>query len=243
MKRLILISFLFSITLMSCRFGGERIDGNGNRKTETRATGQFNSIDVSGDIEVYVKQDSVTSVSIETDENLLEYVHITTDDGILDIREEDGFNLRSEKGVKVYVSAPVFKHFEASGACGIFSGNKITNSKKIGIQLTGASNAILEINSPVVDAGLTGASHITLKGETKTLSVDGTGASGFKCFDLMAEEVKVELTGASHAEIFASVKLDVDASGASDVRYKGNATVTQDVSGAASVKKVETPVP
>jgi hypothetical protein len=34
------------------------------------------------------------------------------------------------------------------------------------------------------------------------------------------------------------VKLDVDVSGAADVKYKGNATVSQRVSGAGSVKKV-----
>ena len=46
------------------------------------------------------------------------------------------------------------------------------------------------------------------------------------------------MSGACDAEVFASVKLDVNASGASHVKYKGNATVTRNVSGAGSVKKV-----
>jgi hypothetical protein len=50
----------------------------------------------------------------------------------------------------------------------------------------------------------------------------------------------VKLSGASGAEVFASVKLDANASGASHVKYKGNpAEVGQSVSGAASVKKAE----
>ena len=47
------------------------------------------------------------------------------------------------------------------------------------------------------------------------------------------------MSGACDAEVFASVKLDVKASGASDVKYKGNAAVSQHVSGAGNVKKVQ----
>ncbi|MGH2553844.1 MAG: head GIN domain-containing protein, partial [Chitinophagaceae bacterium] len=228
MKRLILYSFLFSITLSSCHFGnGKRIRGNGNIKSETRNAGQFSKIDVGGNIDVYVKQDSVSAVRIEADENLLEYIHITVDDGTLDIRNEEGYNLSSVKGIKVYVSGPSFRYLEASGACNILSENQIDNYEKIGIHLTGASNAVLEINSPKIEVELTGASYITLKGKCKTLSLDGSGASGFKCFELMAEEVSIELSGASNAEVFASMKLDADISGAADIKYKGNATVSQ----------------
>src|SRR5258705_13981586 len=116
MKRLILLSFLISIILMSCRFvTDKRIYGNGVIKSETRSVGSFNSVDVSGNIDVYVKQDSVASVKIEGDEDLLEYVQVTVDGSTLEIREEKGFNLKSIRGIKVYVSGPSFKHFEASG--------------------------------------------------------------------------------------------------------------------------------
>ena len=84
MKRFIIFSLLISMIFISCGYiGGKRIRGNGKIKTESRTTGQFNSVDVSGNIDVYVKQDSVSSVKIETDENLMEYMHITVDGGIL----------------------------------------------------------------------------------------------------------------------------------------------------------------
>jgi hypothetical protein len=37
--------------------------------------------------------------------------------------------------------------------------------------------------------------------------------------------------------------LDIEASGSSDVKYKGNAAVSQNISGAGSVKRVDTPNP
>ncbi len=240
MKRFIILSFLFSILLSSCHFmGGKRIRGNGKITTQNRTVNAFTSVDVRGGIDVYVKQDSVVSVRIEADENLLEYVQVTVDRSTLDIREEKGYNLRSAKGIKVYVSGPSFNHFEASGASDIYSENKISCINEISINATGASSIKMELNAPKVEAELTGASHISLKGETKTFSADGSGASGLKCFELMTEETDVELSGASNAEVFASIKLNVHVSGAADVKYKGNATLSQEASGAGSVKKVE----
>jgi len=127
MNRIFLAATLFIITFTSCRFvTDKRIHGNGVMKSETRSVGSFNSVDVSGGLNVFVKQDSVVSVKIEGDENLLEYVQLRVDGGTLTIREEEGFNLRSMTGIKIYVSGPSFKHFEASGASDIYSENKIS---------------------------------------------------------------------------------------------------------------------
>ncbi len=240
MKRFTILTLLLSTFFISCRFTtGKRINGNGNITTESRQVGSFSGVNVSSDIDVYIKQDSIASVKIETDENLLEFVHITIDDGILEIEEEDGFNLRSAKGIKVYVSGPSFKSFEVSGASNIYGENKITGNNEIDIQISGAGSLKMELNAPAIRAELSGASHLGLKGETKNLRLDGSGASSIDCFDLMSEETQVDLSGASNADVYASVKLVANVSGASDVKYIGNAAVTQDVSGAGSVKKVK----
>lgn len=225
---------------ISCSLiGGKRIRGNGNIKTETRAAGQFSSVNVSGNIDVYVRQDTVASVKIETDENLLKYMEITVDGGTLEIKEEKGYNLRPSKSIKVFVSGPSFRHFESSGACDIYSDNQINSAEPVIISLSGACNVKMDLKTPKVGVELSGAGTITLKGETKDFAVDGSGSTDVKCFDLLTENANIEMSGAGDAEVFASVKLDVHVSGAADVKYKGNATVNQSVSGAGSVKKIE----
>lgn len=242
MKNVFFLTIIITATLTSCHFiGGKRIRGNGVMKMENRATGTFNSIDVSGNVKVYVKQDSVASVKIETDENLLEYIITDSKDGTLRIHQKEGANLKPSRSIKVYISGPSFKRFKASGACDFFSENKITGTESVSISLSGASDVKLELKVPGIAADLSGAGTITLKGETKDFSVDGSGSTTIKCFELMTENTKVELSGAGDAEVFASVKLEVDVSGAADVKYKGNATVSQKISGAGSVKKVDTP--
>jgi len=240
MRKLLFPVFLFVVLFSSCRyFGGERIRGNGTIKTESRSTGSFNSVHVSGNADVFVKQDSVFSIGIETDENLMEYIIIKTDGNTLKIRPKDRVNLKPTNAIKVYVSAPSFSNIEASGACQIFGENKIVSNEAIVIDLSGASNIKMELMAPKVNAELSGAGIINLSGQTKDFIVDGSGSTDIKCFDLLSENTDVELSGAGDAEVYASIKLNVNVSGAADVKYKGNATVEKKISGAGSVRKVD----
>ncbi|MEJ0105332.1 MAG: head GIN domain-containing protein [Bacteroidota bacterium] len=213
--------------------------GDGNIKTETRSAGQFNSVDVSGAIDLYVKQDADRSLKIEADENLLTYIEVINDGDKLVIRPKNGFNLKPSKDIKVYVSSPLFKRLEASGACDIYSENQITSAEEFDIDMSGSCDAKLDIKAPKVSTDVSGACSAELKGETKELYLEGSGSSDFKCFGLMAENVDVNISGAGDAEVYASVKLSVDVSGAAGVKYKGSPSVDQKISGAGSVKKEE----
>jgi len=240
MKRLLLIALFFVSIFTSChRIMKDKVRGNGTIKTENRTAGTFTRVDVSGNIDLYVKQDSARSIKIEADENLMQYIEVKIEGEKLMIQPKEGYNLSGSKPIKVYVSSPVFRELEASGACDIIGENILTATDEIAIDVTGASDAELELKAPKVSAEMTGASGLKLKGQTKDLHIEGSGASHAKCFELLSENADVDVAGASSADVYASVKLKADASGASDVRYKGNATVTQSTSGAGSVKKVE----
>lgn len=240
MKQRVLVLIVLVSIISSCNYvGGKKIRGNGNMKVENRTISSFDAVYVSGNTDIYVKQDSIFSVRVEADENLMEYIITELDGSTLKIRSRDGVNLKSSRSIKVYVSAPTFKHFKASGACDIFSENKITSSEAIAINISGASDVKMDLMAPQIETDLSGAGSLTLSGQTKDFKVDGSGSTDIKCFDLLAENVDVKISGAGNANVFASVKLDLRISGAADVRYKGNPTVNKQISGAGSVKKVE----
>lgn len=240
MKRTFVITLFTSIVFISCgEVFSDRIRGNGNIQTEARTSGEFTDVDISGAIDLYIKQDSVYSIKVEADENLLPYIEVHNKGGRLQINKAGSVSLKPTRSIKVFVSGPEFKRFEASGACNIYSENKVIALGTIEIKLSGSSDVKMDIKAPGVDAKLSGAGTIELQGETKDFSVKGSGSTNIKCFDLMAENVDVRISGAGNADVFASVKLDVHVSGAANVKYKGNATVSQKVSGAGSVKKVE----
>lgn len=239
--KLLFATIAISAILSSCHFTGrDRVRGNGDVKTEQRDEHDFQGLEVSGAIKVYVKQDSAYSVRIETDANLQQYVETFTSSNILVIRPRSGYNLRPTSSIKVYVSGPQFKQLDASGASHIYSEGRLSSSEALAVDLSGASSVEIDIRSPKVDVEVSGASTARLTGETKELIIQGNGASHAKCFSLMSEKADVDVSGASGAEVFASVELRADASGASHVRYKGNATIMdKSESGAGSVRKEE----
>ena len=241
MKRILVLTGLATLILTSCSyFGGKRVSGNGNVVSQNRTAGSFSSVDVSGAIDVYIRQDSSQSVRVETDENLQELVEVYEQNGRLYISPRDNFNLNpSNKSVKVYVSSPQIRGLEVSGASNVFGENRISSSESFEIDISGASEVKIDLNAPRVDVDLSGASELHIAGETRDFNVEGSGASGIKGFDLKTENSSIDISGACSAEIFASVKADIRASGASSVKYRGNAAVTQDMSGASSVKKVD----
>jgi hypothetical protein len=239
MRNFFVVTLVSSIVFSSCHFSSNGIKGNGNLKTESRNVTGFSGVNVSGSTDVYVKQDSVFSVRVEAEENLLKYIITETKSNILYIHQEDGTSLSTSKPIKVYVSGPSFNNFGASGACNIYSENKISSADAIIISLSGSSDVKMELKAPAVDANLAGSGTIALKGETKELKIDGSGSTDIKCFDMLTENTSVSLSGSANAEVFASVKLEVHASGSADIKYKGNCAVSQDINGAGSVKKVE----
>lgn len=240
----------YALILLSCAvvigscddIGGQRVHGNGNVKTEDRNVSNFKNVDVSGAATVLVSQGDRASVRIEADENLMQYIEVNQEGDKIIVKERPGFHLlpANKDRIKVYVTAPVYNSIEASGACDIVTQNKLSNSENLDVRVSGAGNIRMELEAPRLAAEVSGSGSINLKGETKDVNIELTGAGDAHCFDLKSENAKVEVTGAGSAEVYASVRLDVEVSGVGSVKYKGNASLgDKEVSGAGSVQKVD----
>ena len=235
MKKIALFSLI--IFVGGCReIAGERVKGSGHVITENRSASGFNSIDVSGAIDVYVRQDSATSVKVEADDNILEYIEVHTEGSRLEIYTQNNIRLRPSNKIKVYISNPEYKEIQVSGASSVRCENEIT-SDVLDVSLSGASEGRLELNAPKISVNVTGASNASIKGKTKDFEGSASGASEIRGFDLLSENADVDASGASNIEIYASVRIDGQSSGASSVNYKGNAQSSVEKSGASSVNK------
>ena len=219
---------------------GKRVHGNGNVRTEDRQVSDFKNVEVDGAAKILVSQGDHSAVKIETDENLLQYMEVNQEGDKIHIHERKGYNLRPTNGIRVYVTSPVYHSIAAAGACDILGQTKITNPEALEMHVSGAGDIKMDIDAPQLGAEVTGSGSVYLKGQTKEVSLDLTGAAHAHCYDLLSENTKVDISGAGDAEVYASVKLDAEVSGAGSVKYKGNASdVNQHVSGAGSVKKAD----
>ena len=236
--RKLLLPFAVLILFSSCRFfGGERIRGNGKIVRTQRNLGSFNSIEAGGAVQVHVRQDAANSVTLETDENLLEFLDVFVDGKTLVIRTQKGYNLDPSDDIIIYASAPAFEKLDVSGASKIIGDGTISGDN-LALGASGASEILMNVDVSKLEADLSGASILQLKGNAANFSTGASGASKIKCIDLATEETTLDISGATDAEVTANKQLNIDASGASNIDYRGNANINQKSSGASSVRKI-----
>jgi hypothetical protein len=217
MKRIICLLALASVMTAcgSLKWSRKGTSGSGTIRTEKREVGAFSAVEVSGAYEVEIVCQKQPGLEVEGDDNILPLVKTYVENNTLYIMSENSFNIK--KPIKVRVTTANLEGVSSSGA------SKIT--------LDGVKNEQLAIET-------NGASKIDATGETKTLEIESNGASRVDVTDLRAARVKVSLSGAGQANIYASEEVNADVSGAARVTYYGEPkVVNKSVSGAGSVNK------
>ena len=160
------LSLALPLLLSSCFFGGERVKGNGNLKTEQRNVSAFDRVEAHGAVNLFVTQGEMQPVRLEGDENLLQYIEVVQQGGNLEIKTRDNINLQPTQDIKVYVSSPEYKSIEVSGASNIIGQNKISGSD-LELSVSGAGEIRMEVDVPEIESEISGSGAITLKGETR----------------------------------------------------------------------------
>src|SRR5450432_1451168 len=239
MRKYCFLSFIVFLGLVSCRFLGKRIHGNGVIKTEERTVSSFKEVEADGDIKLNVIQGDLKPVKLVGDENILSYIEVIQNGDHITIKTKEGVNISPSGEFNVYVTSPNYKSIDVSGSSDIIGQNKITSSDELNLQASGAGDIKMEVDAPKITSGISGSGSIKLKGQTKDLDIDLSGAGHAYCYDLLTENTTVQISGAGSAQVYASVKLKAGVSGAGNISYKGNASVSQQISGAGSVNKVQ----
>lgn len=241
MARFILFTFLIIASASSCfNIGGKRVKGNGNITVDERSVSSFEEVEVQGAIDVYVEQGGLAPVRVETDENLQSYIKVETKGSKLVVKSRSGYNLKPSKKTKIYLTSPNYRRLDVSGACNIYGTNRLVLQNPLTLEVSGAGDIKADVSGPEVSAKVSGSGNVEMKGETKNFNLKISGAGDARCYELLSETTKVDISGAGSAQVFASVLLDAEVSGAGSIKYKGNAAnVNQQVSGAGSVKKAE----
>ena len=207
---------------------------------EVREAKNFHGINVSNAFDVYIDQSNVEAVAVSASEiKYRDQIKVEVKNGILYVGfDSKGINWNSgKKKLKAYISFKQIDKLTVSGACDVFITGTI-KADELSINQSGASDlkGKLDVKKLLVD--LSGASDITISGNATQLNVEASGASDFKGFDLVTDICDVRASGASDIKITVNKELSAHASGASDVRYKGNGVIRDlKSSGSSSVSK------
>ena len=198
-KKLYFISALFiliNLTLVSCYYG---VRGNGKVVKSERSAGQFEAIEVSAGLDVFLSQDSVNKIVVEADENLQGIIKTEVSNGRLKIYPDKGIRHASSK--KVYVTLKSINKLDISVSSGA------------NLEMTLIANKIvLEGNS---------GGRIAISGTTENLDVDGSSGVNIKAENLQSHNCIAGASSGANLKINVTEKINAKASSGGQIRVSG----------------------
>ncbi|MEH6514466.1 MAG: head GIN domain-containing protein [Maribacter arcticus] len=240
MKKLSVLLFTGLITLSCSAQWGKTIKGNGNNVTIERSTGDYEGIAVSGWFDVDLVAGNEGKVTLQGEENLLEYIITEVKDGKLVIKTEKGVNLKTsswKSEIRIIVPVESINSVSMSGSGDIVGKTKI-KSDKFSTAMSGSGDITLDIESNSLSASMSGSGDITLSGNTKDFDATISGSGDIEAYNLEADNVSATVSGSADIQVTAKKSIKARVSGSGDISYRGNPEkVDTKTSGSGDISK------
>ena len=222
----------------------------------------FTGINASSMFDITVSKGSAESLTIEADNDVLQYVRSEVKDGVLNLYVDGNNKVRNIKVLKANIVMKNLDKVILSGACKLKTNDMFT-SNEFKADCSGASNIDLNLNTGQLSIEASGACNILIKadvsgdskievsgaskiqGELKTKNVKYS-SSGVCSANLSgsATDIKINTSGTSkiNAGDFAVKSAAIVSSGTSSVKVNASEFLKINSSGASSVNYKGSPV-
>lgn len=198
----------------------------------------YTGLKISSAFNAYVTfSDSEEEIIVKANNNIQKYISVSKDGDKLIVKLDNDVVLRGDSTLDVFIKTRHIENYELSGAATVTLENDLV-ATNVDIRLSGASKFYGDLEIDRLDYDAHGASESNFFGVVKDFNAQLNGASELRGYDLLATQLDIRLSGASEAWLSVSELIDIDASGASTLRYKGEATIGKlKLSGASEVIK------
>ena len=193
-----------------------------------------------GSWSVYLRSGEQSSAKIEYSAFLDDKIEARVDnDGYLYLKVRHSIGI-TRNDLKAVVTIPKIEYIKASGASYIYS-EGVFEGKANKIELNGASKInSLTYRGNDIDITLNGASRCNMSGMAERAKIEANGSSEAAMPDFTTKTLEIYLNGSSDAFTTITERATGKLSGASKLRYRGNADLSGvQLSGASSIQKAE----
>lgn len=217
----IIVTTILAALLVSCNFDiNFGVKGNGNVTTTNREIhGDFNAIEVSRGLDVYLTQGESSTVKVQADENLQDIIRTEIENGVLIIYAED--NISSAASKKVMVNFKTIERISTSSGSDLISTNLIT-AETLKIETSSGSDVELDVDVKNLICESSSGSDIKLSGTTNTFRAEASSGSDIKAAKLKAVKTRAEANSGSDITVNTSEELTAYANSGGDIKYYGN---------------------
>lgn len=242
MKKSILLFALAVLFLNNFTINAQnksKLTGNGNVVTETRTTGDYDGIKISGFFDVDLIAGKEGKITIKGEQNLLSAIKVEVEDNSLKIYVEKFTNIRPSSGKSIQITVPFEKisSLTLAGSGNIKSKDVIKNDT-FSVKLSGSGNFDLPVDSNNLELNLSGSGNVHLKGTADTFSTKLSGSGDIDASGLKSKIVDANVSGSGNSKVTCNESLTARVSGSGNIKYVGNPEKRDvKVSGSGSISK------
>ncbi|MGP1432312.1 head GIN domain-containing protein [Treponema sp.] len=226
------ITAVFLVTASSCVvLVGHRVHGNGKIQTQSFSRSNFDSVSVSGDWRVDIRQSETFSVTIDTDENLFSYLDIYVDDGTLYIGFQRGYSI-DRTHCRALITMPVLTKLTMTGSItGTISSFNMPGHT-MSVAVAGSGDVVARnITVKNLKLKISGSGSFEATGKAQYLEGDISGSGDVKAVGLETQKADISISGSGSAKVWVIDFLAVHISGSGSIGYKGNPIIDRQISG------------
>ena len=215
---------------------GEGVRPSGNTISEDRSVSDFSSISLSGTGDLLIEQGASESLTIETDDNLMQYITSDVRNGRLELGLKDGVRLLGLNKIVYHLKVKDLTTIDISGLGKVVMDGVKTDT--LNLKASGSGQFEMKnIQTKSLSADASGFGIYNLTGTADTIVVSLSGSGSFDGENLQSKSATVNINGAGSATVWTEDTLNVEISGGGLVRYFGSPEVTQSISGAGSINQ------
>lgn len=197
----------------------------------------FTEIDVEAAGPIFLVQGDTHTIQIDGPKSIVEDITFEVRNGVLLIKHSGTIWdwITDRDYPTITITFENLTRFVFQGGSELVANDLQTDSLFINMQ-GGASLDMMNLNVRTLEMVVEGGTDIEITGVADAQKLDFSGGTNYKAEDLRSASISLHIEGAVSATVWATEALDLDLSGAYDVKYYGNPSLTQDIQGVGNVQ-------
>ena len=231
---LLIATFLSGCIISAEPEGFEEIRGSGILETQTADVSDFTGVSMAIPGELSITQGDTETLTISAQPNLLPYIDIFVDNGLLRIETEDDINIQPTRTIQIELAVRSLDEI-------IFAGDGLVTvdtlvSTNLEVNLAGSGDIeINQLTSVLLETSLAGSGDLFYSGIVEGQDIVLAGSGDIEARTLESKNVNIEIAGSGSAVLNVSDELTALIVGSGSVRYLGSPTVESTIVGSGTV--------
>ena len=214
-----------------------KITGSGRVVRKEISIAGFHKLRNLSSANLYLTDVGTTPVAIiEADDNIVPLIEITSQDGVLTVKDRNKAWFNTKNNINVYVPVETLSELENNGS-GNITAEKTIETPALVFGNNGSGNVTFPLKTKELQLEQNGSGNVSLSGQTQSFTLTSRGSGNLNAAGFATETAQVKLSGSGNASIQCANALTVQLTGSGNVTYTGNPNLVKNVSGSGEVQR------